>query len=1116
MAESLAESSMDSVVDSVDELKRRARAGDLHALQELRDRGLFGGGVEAPRRGWPVSHTQRRLWLVEQMTLGSGAYHIPIALRLEGTLDSGALREALADVVGRHESLRTTFAELDGELRQIVHEGADLAWQEIDLGGFADAVERARRLAAEHAVRPFDLAAGPLLRAAVIRPDGASYLLLLNIHHVIADLISLGILFEEWSVAYAARCAGEAPTFPPLPIQYKDFAVWQNRLLAGEEGARHRSYWLAKLDGPLPPIDLPADSPRPPLKTFRGGLHRVRIAPDRTEALRRLGLRHGTTLFMVLAAVLKVLLYRYTGQEDILVGCPLAGREHPDLERQIGCFVSTVALRDRLGPDDAFETVLARVAQTLLEAYEHQSYPFDLLVEELGLARDLSRSPVFDVSLSLAHRGGQPLRLGRIEVTPWDDGFASAKVDLSFDFYETGSGLDLAIAYCADLFTEARIARMANHFLCLAATAAARPELPIGQLHLMPPEEARRVLVEFNATRRPYPPGETAIDLFEAQVARDPSALALRFDGQELSYGELDARSRRIAALLRARGIDAESLVGLCMEPSLDLPCAFLGILRAGGVYLPLDPANPRGRLADMLDDARPRLVLVQAHLAADLPIPKDCLVRTVENAAAAEDPTALPKPEVEQAAYAIFTSGSTGRPKAAVLTHGGLANVAREQDRLFAPGPGDRVLQFAAIGFDASVFEMLMALSQGSALCLAPRERLLPGRALLETLERESISIATLPPSALLALPDAALPRLRVLTAAGEPCPAEAVQRWAPGRAFFNLYGPTETTIWATAARCEPGERIPSIGRPIANTRVYILDSRLAPVPVGVPGELCIAGIGLARHYLNRPELNAQRFVPDPFDPGTGARLYRTGDLARWRPDGAIELSGRIDMQVKLRGYRIELGEIEAALSGHPMVREAVVLAREDRPGLTWLVGYVTPSAVGELPDAADLREYLHHRLPDYMVPARFVVLDELPVTTNGKIDRQALPPPAERPTPKTTEGSPRDDLEWVLADLFAHVLRLEQVGTLDSFFELGGDSLLATRIVSRLREAFGTDLTIPGLFRAGSVVGLASALRGLLPEGRADKVAAALRRLHSMSPAEKAALREGGGRRA
>lgn len=1101
------------MTNTIDELKQRARAGDLEALRELRERGFFGANHTA--EGYPVSHTQRRLWIVDQMSGGSGTYHIPIALWLDGGLDARALREGLREVVQRHESLRTTFAEAEGRIHQFVRDQVDLPWEDIDLSADPEREERARRIAAEHAARCFDVARGPLLRAALLRFAPERHLFLFNIHHIVSDLLSLEVLVRELSACYEAFAAGRTPLLPTLPLQYKDFAAWQNRLLDGEEGTRHRAYWLRQLAGPLPSLDLPADFTRPPLKTYHGRVCRAVLDGALTERLWQLGLCHGMTLFMVLAAAVKVLLHRYTGQQDITVGFPMAGRDHPDLAGQIGCFVNTVALRDRLAAGDNFITVLGRVRQTLLDAYEHQAYPFDRLVEELELPRDMSRSPLFDVSVSLAHGGGEAPCFGAVKVSPYDDGFASAKVDLSFDFYESGDGLELAIAYCTDLFAEERVLRMAEHFARLAHHAAASPELPIGRLPLMSAEEEHRVLVEFNATERPLPADETIVDRFEHQAACSPDAVAVSFRGRQLSYGELNARANQVAHRLRRHGVGAEVRVGLFMEPCMEVVSGFLGILKAGGVYLPLDPANPGSRLAAMLEDAKPALILAQTALAERLPVVPECRVIAGDEAEAAgsagEDANPPRRAGPDQAAYVIFTSGSTGRAKAAVLLHRGLGNVAGEQARLFGPGPGDRVLQFAALGFDASVFEMVMALAHGAAVCLSSRAELLPGAALLATLEREQISIATFPPSALAALPDAELPKLRVATVAGEACPAEVVSRWAKGRAFFNLYGPTEATIWVSAARCEPDGGAPNIGRPIANTRIYLLDPQRQPVPIGVAGELCIAGVGLARHYLYRPELTDEQFVPDPFDRTPGARLYRSGDLARHRPDGAIEFLGRIDHQVKLRGYRIEPGEIEAALAAHPEVREAVVLAREDPPGRSWLVAYVTPRGAREALDAADLRWSLRERVPDYMVPARFVVLDEMPLTLNKKIDRKALPAGDGRwPGSDLDFVAPRDDLERVLAGIFAEALRVERVGTEDNFFELGGDSLLATRIVSRLREAFRADLSIPDLFRAGHVGALAEVLRGALPAGRAEKVAAALLRLRGMSDEEKQALLE------
>jgi amino acid adenylation domain-containing protein len=1094
-------------MNTTEDLRRRALAGDLHALQALRRQGFFAAREAAA--GYAVSHAQRRLWIVDQIVEGFGAYNIPIALELRGKLNAAALRAGLLAVIERHEALRTTFRLVEGEVRQFVNEEPILPWQDFDLSDDPAPEQYARAIAADHASQRFDLARGPLLRVALIKLAPHRHLLLFNIHHIVGDLASLRVLVEEVSAAYAAHAADRPLALPPLPVQYKDFAAWQSQLLAGAQGARHRSYWLDQLAAPLPTMNLPADFVRPPLKSFRGDVCRIDLAAGLTERLRQLGLRHGLTLFMVLTAILKVLLHRYCGQDDIVVGFAVAGRDHPDLTGQIGCFVNMLALRSRLVSDQSFLSVLECVRQTTLAAYEHQLYPFDKLVEELDLPRDMSRSPVFDVSISLTHSEEAVLRLGDVTVSAWDDGFAASKVDTSFDFYETGGGLELAIAYCTDLFSAERMRRMADHYVRLAIEATENPEQRIGRMRLMPAEEEHRVLVEFNRTDRPLPGDETIVDLFEHQASS--SAIAVRFGDRRLAYAELNQQANRIAGLLKRYGAGPESMVGLFMEASTDLVSGFLGILKAGATYVPLDPANPSQRLAALLDDVRPAVILTQAALAERLPGVTNCpLLRcdtiTESSAASGSSPRAAGP---GNAAYAIFTSGSTGRPKAAVLLHRGLVNVAREQARMFNVGPSDRVLQFASLGFDASVFEMVMALASGATLCLAPREQLLPGPALLALLEREEITIVTLPPSALAALPDAALPRLRTITVAGESCPGEVVRRWAKGRAFFNLYGPTEATIWTTAERCEADGGTPTIGRPIGNTRVYLLDRHQQPVPLGVPGELCIAGIGLARHFLNRPELTARCFVRDLFDASPSARLYRTGDLARYRPDGALEFLGRIDDQVKLRGYRIELGEIEAILAEHSAVREAVVLARDGEAGNRRLVACVTGRPGAAPLDRNELRRFLRERLPDHMVPGAFIVLDEMPLTTNKKIDRRALSALADaRPDSGADLLAPRDDLEWVLARFFAEVLRLECIGADSSFFELGGDSLLAARVVSQVRETFRADVTIPQLFRAENVAALAQTVRAALAAGRADKIAAAMRRLHNMSPAEKREL--------
>jgi amino acid adenylation domain-containing protein len=815
---------------------------------------------------------------------------------------------------------------------------------------------------------------------------------------------------------------------------------------------------------------------------------------------------------MVLVATVKLLLHRYTGQQDIVIGFPTSGRDSPDLAGQVGCFVNMVALRSQIDAEDSVEALLAHVRHGILEAFEHQAYPFDRLVEELGLTRDLSRSPVFDVSVSLVNAERAQFRFGHVAVAVLDSGYVGAKLDLAFDFHEAADGLQLAIGYSTDLFGAERIGRMAAHYRQLVGYAVRHPDQPIGRLPLMDAAERHLVLDTFNATDRPPPDGANFVALFEAHAERAPDAPAVSEGDRLLGYGTLNRRANRLAHLLAANGIGADCMVGVHLESSVETVIGFLAILKAGGVYLPLDPSNPPERLAAMLDDARPVAILTRAELADRLSIPLECRLLFWDDALRADltqyseaDPSRAAGPT--DAAYAIYTSGSTGQPKAAVLLHRGLANVVREQVRQFDPRPGDRVVQFSALGFDASIFEMVLALGSGATLCLAEREQLLGG-ALVRTLQRTAITMAVLPPSTLAALPDAALPILRVLMAAGEACSAEVVRRWAPGRAFHNLYGPTEATIWASGMRCAADGGPPTIGRPIGNARLYILDRLLQPVPVGIPGELCIAGIGLARHYLNRPELTAERFVAAPFDGVPEGRLYRTGDMARWRADGAVEFLGRADAQVKLRGYRIEPGEIEAVLARHPAIRDAAVVAREAAMGQQ-LVAYVTQRPSDAPAGEAELRQYLRERLPDYMVPARVVRLDAMPLTPNKKVDRRALPDPGGMQGERASRYvPPRDDLEHALAALFADALRIASVGATDSLFDIGADSLNATRIVAQVHDAFRIDVSIPQLFQAATVRAFGDFLRAALPEGQADRIAAVLLRLRAMSPEEKATL--------
>jgi amino acid adenylation domain-containing protein len=645
----------------------------------------------------------------------------------------------------------------------------------------------------------------------------------------------------------------------------------------------------------------------------------------------------------------------------------------------------------------------------------------------------------------------------------------------------------------------------------LAESVLADPQQSIGHLDVLSAAELQQLLIEFNDTTRPLPANKTLIDLFEELAEKVPDATAVCAGDRQLSYRELNQRANQLGLHLQQTGVGPEVPVGVFLERSVELIVALVGILKAGGVYVPLDPANPIERLDGILGDSQVTMIVTQRSLVDRLPVTPPghvfCVDEEFEQISSRPNDNLPRQASSENAAYVIYTSGSTGKPKGTVLLHRGLVNIRQEQGRLFQPLVGDRVLQFAAIGFDASIFEMVMALGSGATLCLGTRDQLLPGTALLQFLADQKISVVTLPPSGLAAMKEAELPHLRVITVAGEVCPADVVNRWAKGRCFFNLYGPTETTIWATYVRCEPDGQVPTIGKPIANTRVYLVDRQLQPVPLGIPGELCIAGVGLAREYLRRPELTAEQFVANPF--GTG-RLYRTGDLAQYLPNGTLQFLGRIDHQVKVRGYRIELGEIEAVLRQHRQIRDVVVSAREDETGTTRLVAYVVQSNPSDQFNQAILRDDLRRKLPEYMVPAVFVVMDEFPLTPNNKVDRRRLPAPDRSRTDSKTHIAPRDDLEHVLVHFLQEVLRVEGIGVNDSFFDLGGDSLLATQIVSRVRESFHLELSISQIFTAVDAAAMAVLVRGAIPEGHADKIARTIRRLAEMSDEEKHALLE------
>jgi amino acid adenylation domain-containing protein len=1070
--------------------------------------------VSVSSKAWSTSPGQRRLWVLDQMLDGDSgaAYNMPVVLRLSGRLDVEVLGRAFHDVVARHEALRTTFPSVDEEPRQVVHAEPLSELGRVDLSGETDPEGAARELAARHAAARFDLANGPLVKATVVRLAEERHLLLFNIHHIVCDEWSLGVLVEELSALYGSAISGMPNPLPPLPVQYKDYAAWHIQRLDGEDMRRHRQYWQTKLAGGTASIPVPADRIRPTVKSYAAGAVTLQLCERDVADLKRLVAARHTTLFAALVALVKVLLFRYTNHANVTVGCAVAGRDHPDLHGQIGFYVNTLTLRDILQPRDTFEGVLDRVWSTFTEALEHKDYPFDALVSEMGFERDVSRSPVFDVSVNLtpSHAHSTGLRFPGVTISSYDLSFAMAKVDLSFDFTETAGGVQLTVIYSSALYDEHRIRNLTRHFQRLMGAAVAEPDRPIGLLPLLP-ETERRQLMTFAGADHDFPRDQTIVDLFEAQAERTPDQPALRMDGDTLTYDELNRRANQLARHLQSRGVGPEVPVGVFMERTPAMITALLGILKSGAAYLPLDTALPQARVTAMLNDSMTPIVITDAASEDKLPFfigASLCLDAEWSEISLepAENPGAQAQPDAT--AYLIYTSGSTGTPKAVALEHRGLRNVADVQRRLFEVGPQDHVLQFAAPSFDASVFDVVMALCWGATLHLGSRDALMPGPTLARVLSEERISIMTLPPSALAAMTPQEFPALRIVNVAGEACSPELPPIWCEGRRFFNLYGPSEATIWSTETSLPAVLAAGSIGRPISNVKVYLVDPRLQLVPIGVPGEVCIGGVGVARGYTNRPALTAEKFVPDPFNADAGSRMFRSGDIGRWQEDGTLEFMGRADHQVKVRGYRVELGEIETVLAQHPQVRSAVVVQRPDNSGEARLVGYVLPGT-NEAVDVQDVRRWLRTRLPDYMIPAVIASLTTFPTMPSGKVDRSALQDPeATAATPVSTFVAPRTALESVLTGVFADVLGRERVSVTDNFFDIGGHSLLATRVVLRLRELFRVDFPLPRLFQDSSVTRLADALKALAPTDL-EKVARALQRLWSMSDEEKRELR-------
>ncbi|HJT26349.1 MAG TPA: amino acid adenylation domain-containing protein, partial [Pyrinomonadaceae bacterium] len=1039
----------------------------------------------------PTSFAQQRLWFLDQLEPGSSVFNIPAALRISGRLDIDVLRRSVEEVVNRHETLRTRFVVTeDGEPAQIIESPAIVELSLLDLRSLAENTrrERVRELIDEEARRGFDLSRGPLLRTSLLRVDEEEYLLLFTMHHIISDAWSMGVLVREISVLYEALSRDAASPLPPLSIQYADYAVWQRERLESGELEQQLDYWVDRLADLPDVLALPTDYSRSAASSHRGGTVSFAIPAELSAELKALGRREGASLFITLMAGFQALLLRHSGQTRFVVGTPVAGRQRPELQDLIGFFVNTLALPADLSGDPSFVELLQRVRAEALAAYAHQEAPFERVVERLQPARTLDRAPLFQVMLALDNTPQQSLTLGGLKIDHEPVSTGAAKYDLSLLIEEREKGVAGVWFYDADLFDEASVKRLGERFNILLAGFVANPSLPVSRVPLLAKEEEQLLLVKGNDTSVPFPSEICIHELFEQQVERTPDADAVVFEGERLTYAELNAKANQIASHLRSLGVKPESRVGILMERSTELVAAILGTLKAGGAYVPLDPEYPRDRLAFMIKNSGVAVLLTQSELSAELPLCDASVVFVNEELAPAE--SIAPKSEIssDNLAYIIYTSGSTGTPKGVCVSHRSLVNYTLGVTNALGLNGGLTFAMVSTPAADLGNTVLYPSLCTGGCLHVISRERAADAAALAAYFEQHAIDCLKIVPShlsALLAGDEAQkiLPH-RCLALGGEASSSSLIDRVKSlsDCAIFNHYGPTETTVGVlTHAVTEDRVRRLPLGRPLPNIKVYILDMFFNPAPTGVIGELYIGGEALARGYHERPAATAEKFIPDPFSGKAGGRLYRTGDLARYFADGTIEFLGRADNQVKVRGYRIELGEIETALREHPLVRDAAVVALEETSSEVSLAAYVAGSAIKR----GELRQFLSDKLPRHMLPGSFTVLEEIPLTPNGKVNRQALPKP-ERESQSNLEVF-QTATEELLAGIYEELLGSGRVNVFDDFFELGGHSLLATRLLSRVRQRFGVEVPLRKVFETPAVRGLAAQIDEAMGLGQA-----------------------------
>ena len=1056
----------------------------------------------------PLSFAQQQLWLMDQMKPGNAAYNIPISLRLTRKLYVAVLEKSLNEIVRRHEALRTTFDTVDGQPAEIVAPFGVVPLPVVDLRGLVQAEREAeaRRLAAREAQWSFDLKRGPLVRVSLLRLDEEEHLLFLTMHHVVSDGLSMEIFIQEMFTLYLAFAAGKPSPLPELPIQYADYAVWQRERLSpqgdlgqGQVLERQMAYWKKQLEGVPAVLELPTDRPRPLVQSYRGATQSFMLPKTLTETLQALSRQEKTTLFMTLLAAFQVLLGRYTGQEDIVVGSPVAGRNRAEIEGLIGYFVNMLVLRTDLSGNPTFRELLGRVREVALGAYAHQDVPFEMLVDALKPERSLSYSLLFQVAFALQNVS-EAWEASGLSMEFWELGEGTAKFDLTLAITEVEEGLWGSLEYSTDLFDDATITRLVGHWQVLLEGIVANPDLRLSDLPLLTEAERHRVLVEWNEARAEYPQDRCLHELFEMQVERTPDALAVVFEDMSLTFQALNRRANQLAHYLQALNVGPETFVGICVGRSPEMVVGILGILKAGGAYVPLNPSFPSERLAYMLDDTHVPVLLTQRRWMERLPV-GDYRVISLdadwEAIAQASGENLIGQVSPENLAYVIYTSGSTGRPKGVTLSHANVCPLLYWGYEHLGLTSDDRAIQYLSYCFDWAVWEIFITLTSGAGLFVMPDDKMLDAEATLELIARNKITVLHGTPTQfqfLIALGQR-LESIEHACIGAETLSLDLAERCHkllnPHCRMYNVYGPTEAAIVAATLEVDrwhlskyTGLSSVPIGPPIANARCYVLDKHNQVQPIGVPGELYIAGDGVARGYWGRPGLTAEKFLPNPFRPRE--RVYRTGDLVRWLPDGTIEFLGRMDYQVKIRGFRVELAEVETLLRQHPAVQEAVVLARprsgDKRPsgGELELVAYVV-GREGQKPVVSELHRCLQDKLPGYMTPAAFVRLDTLPLTATGKLDRSALPMPDQNSFVAETYVAPRTPTEETLAGVWAEVLGIQRVGVADNFFELGGHSLLATQLVLRLRQAFGIELPLHFLFEAPTVAGMAKSIEAI-----------------------------------